>query len=146
MSMTHFCIAHLFTSRLSMAETQETESSAERGQRALEEAWSLKRLGAALYHRLRGETVRDPAAELDAAVLRLAQLSPHLLVDVGLDPETGVALGQGEDSRVWRPVRAAAPEPMVAPDTPSPVRKPTRLRLHVRVLPDLAETAEPLRT
>lgn len=144
MSTTHSCVAEIFTQRLSPVEEHGEESAAERGRRALEESWSLRRLAARLFRRLRGQSVQDPSAELEAAVMRLSELSPHLLVDVGIDPETGAMLAEGA-MPVRRPVRVAAPLPLVEPEAAAPVRKPARLRLHIRVLPDAPDTAEPLR-
>lgn len=145
MSTTHSCVAQLFTSQFLPAEHHDEESSMERGRRAQIEAWSLKRLAMNLVRRMRGGAVHDEQAELEAAVRRLSELSPHLLIDVGVDPETGAILDDAEDYVVRRSLlRAQAPQSMVEP-APEPARKPAQLRLHIRILPDAIETARPLR-
>lgn len=144
MSTTHSCIAQLFTSQLMPGEHHDEESSIDRGRRAQLEAWSLRRLASNLVRRLRGVPVRDEQAELEAAVQRLAALSPHLLIDVGFNPETGEVLNDADGYVAWRPVRVAEPERLDAVTASAPVRKPTRLRLHIRVLPDTGAAAKPL--
>ncbi len=86
MTMTHSAIAQIFTHRLEMTEFHEEESSVERGRRAEMEAFSLTRLAARLLRWQRAPA--DPQVELQAAVKRLSELSPHLLIDVGIDPAT----------------------------------------------------------
>jgi uncharacterized protein YjiS (DUF1127 family) len=144
MSTTHSCIAQLFTSQLTPAEHHEEESSMDRGRRAQLEAWSLRRLASNLVRRLRGVPVRDEQAELELAVRRLSELSPHLLLDLGIDPETGEMLDEAESHVLRRPVRSSATEPVMAPPA-EPVRKPARLRLHIRILPEPGHAAEPVR-
>lgn len=144
MSTTHTCIAEIFTRQLSPVEHQDAESSVERGHRAEAEAWSLRRLATRLARRLLGHPQRDAMAELDAAVQRLAELSPHLLVDVGIDPETGVMIDETAGIVVKRPVRVAQPEQPAPVAVPVAAPKPARLRLQVRILPETVETPRPL--
>ncbi len=149
MSTTHSCVAELFTSQFLPVEHHDEESSMERGRRAQIEAWSLKRLATNLVRRMRGMPARDEQAELEAAVRRLSELSPHLLVDVGVDLETGTVLNDTEGHVVRRSqLRAQAPQSVVEPvqdPVQDPARRAARLRLHIRILPDAVEPAQPLR-
>lgn len=144
MTTTHSCIAEIITNGLAPAHPAETESAEARGHRAIEESWSLRRLLGRLLgrlgQRLRGTAVRDEAVALDAAIRRLSELSPHLLLDVGLDPATGRALGDDEVVlRVWPDPRAVEiPERVVAPEAP----QPKAARPRILVLPDPILAAE----
>ena len=133
MTMTHSAIAQIFTHRLEMTEFHEEESSVERGRRAEMEAFSLTRLAARLLRWQRAPA--DPQGELPAAVKRLSELSPHLLIDVGIDPATGEIAEDGQALVLARPVHQAAPVPQEAV-APEPVTvRPSRLRLKIRVMP-----------
>ena len=97
------------------------------------EAFSLTRLAARLLRWQRAPA--DPQVELQAAVKRLSELSPHLLIDVGIDPATGEIAEDGQALVLARPVHKAAPVPQEA-DAPEPVTvRPSRLRLKIRVMP-----------
>lgn len=141
MSMTHGCVAQLFTDRFQPAVHLDAESSMERGRRAQIEAWSLKRLVGRLILRLRGQVKRDDAAELAAAVKRLSELSPHLLMDVGIDPATGQVADENVVLTLPRPVRAEVPAPVVQAAPVARPRRAPRLLLDIRVPVD---TARPL--
>ena len=134
MTMTHSAIAQIFTHRLEMTEFHEEESSVERGRRAELEAFSLTRLAARLLRWQRAPA--DPQVELQAAVKRLSELSPHLLIDVGIDPATGEIAEDGQALVLARPVHQAAPvsQPVATPEAATTVR-PTRVRLKIRVMP-----------
>lgn len=144
MTMTHSAIAEIFTSRLEPLEHPEEESSVERGRRAEMEAWSLTRLAARLVQRWhRAPVQQDPQTQLQAAVRRLSELSPHLLIDVGIDPQTGLIAEDGVALVSARPIRRVEPEPapilVAAPQARS--SRPSRLRLQIRVLPAAGEPA-----
>lgn len=133
MSMTHSCVAQIFTARLEPAEHHEEESSMEIGHRAQMEAWSLKRLASRLLGRMTGKVHRSEAAELEAAVVRLAELSPHLLVDVGIDPETGLVAEEDRVLKLPRPVRAEEPAPVALPEPAVQPRRAARPRVQIPV-------------
>lgn len=147
MSMTHAAIAQIFTHRLEPAELREEESSVERGRRAEMEAWSLSRLAGRLLWWHRAHAQMDPQAELQAelqaAVRRLSELSPHLLIDVGIDPATGEIAEDGVALVAARPIRSAevAQEPVTVPAPIARASRPSRLRLQIKVLPAAAEPA-----
>lgn len=141
MAATHSCIAALITSQLEAAAFQEEESSMERGRRAQLEAWSLKRLLANAVARLRRQPVRDEAAELQAAVIRLAELSPHLLIDVGINPETGAIAGEDEALVLRRPQRVVEPIAAAVPAPAAPPRRAVRRQQQVRIHRDRAAAA-----
>ena len=141
MATTHSCIAALITSQLEAAAFQEEESSMERGRRAQLEAWSLKRLLANAVARLRRQPVRDEAAELQAAVIRLAELSPHLLIDVGINPETGAIAGEDEALVLRRPQRVVDPIAAAVPAPAAPPRRAVRRQPQVRIHRDRAAAA-----
>lgn len=140
MSMTHSAIAQIFTDRLAPAEFHEEENSVDRGHRLEMEAMSLKRLMGRLAWWRQDKAAVDPQAELQAAVKRLSELSPHLLVDVGIDPATGEFAPEGVTLATPRPVRSAKPEPVAAPASAPRPAVGARRRVHVRVLP-LADEA-----
>ncbi len=131
MSTTHSCIAQIFTAQFEPTTHQDEESSIERGRRAQLEAWSLKRLATRLVRRMRGEP--DGQAALDAAIMRLADLSPHLLVDVGVDPLTGLVAEEGVVLTTARPMRAQEPAPEIQTAPMAAPRRavPRRLQIHV---------------
>lgn len=137
MIMSHSAIAQLFTNRLAPAEYHDEENSVERGRRAEMEAFSLARLAGRLLHWRRAATAMDPQAELQAAVKRLSELSPHLLIDVGIDPATGEIAGEGVALIAPRPIRSVelAPETVALPNPTAPASRPSRLRLQIQVLP-----------
>ena len=137
MIMSHSAIAQLFTNRLEPAEFHEEESSVERGRRAEMEAFSLVRLAGRLLPWRRHPAAMDPQAELQAAVKRLSELSPHLLIDVGIDPATGEIAGEGVALVSARPIRSAepAPEALALPNPTAPASRPSRLRLQIKILP-----------
>ncbi|MDP3194637.1 hypothetical protein [Tabrizicola sp.] len=143
MTMTHSAIAQIFTHRLEPAEFHEEESSVERGRRAEMEAFSLTRLAGRMLRWRWAPAAMDPQVELQAAVKRLSELSPHLLIDVGIDPATGEVAEDGVALISSRPIRSvdlereavALPTPAVRADRLS------RLRLQIKVLPAAGETA-----
>lgn len=142
MSTTHSCIAHFVTSHLEPAAHCEEESSVERGHRAEIAAWSLTRLASNLIRRLRGETVGDEGAAYEVAVMRLSELSPHLLIDVGIDPATGHVAEDGVTLVLPRPVRVE--EPAVLPAEATPSRPASWRRLRINVLAGTGAAAKPL--
>jgi hypothetical protein len=144
MSTTHNCIAEIFTQHLSPVACHDAESSVDRGHRAEAEAWSLRRLSARLIHRLQGIPMSRTTAELDVAVLRLSELSPHLLIDVGIDPATGEAIDEAAGYGVKRPVRVAELQHPVEDVVSTPVRKTARPRTQGWSLPALVKTAQPM--
>lgn len=125
MSMTHSTIAQIFTDRLGPAEFHEEENSVERGHRMEMEAMSLTRLLGRLAWWRRTAAAASPEQEFQAAVKRLSELSPHLLVDVGIDPATGEIAPEGVTLVTPRPARSVeqVPEPVAAP---TPVVRPAR--------------------
>jgi hypothetical protein len=143
MSMTHGTIAALFTSRLEPARFVEEENSVDRGHRIEMEAWSLSRMAARLVRWPRMTAKADPEAELQAAVKRLAELSPHLLIDVGIDPETGAVAEEGVALVAARPIRTVAPLPVPVEMPGVVAARPSRLRLQIRVLSPDADLARP---
>ena len=137
MIMSHSAIAQFFTNRLEPAEFHEEESSVERGRRAEMEAYSLARLAGRLLQWRRAPAAVTPEAELQAAVARLSELSPHLLIDVGIDPVTGEIAGEGVVLVAARPIRSVelAPEAVALPNATTQASRPSRLRLQIKVLP-----------
>jgi drug/metabolite transporter, DME family len=132
MSMTHSCVAQMFTDRFQPAQHHDEESSVEIGRRAEIEAWSLKRVVGRLVRRMRAAP--DAQVELDAAVRRLAELSPHLLIDVGVDPETGRIAEEGKVLVLARPVQVAEEAaPVALPKVQPVVARAPRLRLPLTV-------------
>jgi uncharacterized protein YjiS (DUF1127 family) len=137
MTMTHSAIAQIFTNRLAPAEFHEEESSVERGHRAEMEAWSLTRLAGRL---MRWRRAPDPQADLQATVRRLSELSPHLLIDVGINPATGEIAEDGVALVSPRPIRSVEQLPELVA-MPTPAARPSRLRLQIKVLPAVGEPA-----
>lgn len=137
MTMTHSAIAQIFTNRLGPAEFQQEESSVERGRRAEMEAFSLARMAGRLLRWRRAPAAMDPQVELQAAVKRLSELSPHLLIDVGIDPATGEIAEEGVALVAARPIRSAelVPEAVAMPNPTARASRPSRLRLQIKVLP-----------
>lgn len=144
MSMTHSAIAQIFTDRLGPEEFHEEENSVDRGHRIEMEAMSLTRILGRLAWWRRDTAAADPQAELQAAVKRLAELSPHLLIDVGIDPATGRVAEDGVALVLARPVQSVEQLPQVVADPAPAVRpaRPMRLRLQVTVLPADAGSAK----
>lgn len=137
MSVTHSVIAQVFTDRLGPEEFHEEENSVDRGHRAEMEAMSLKRLVGRLAWWRGAKAGFDAQGELEAAVKRLSELSPHLLVDVGIDPATGEIAPEGVTLVTPRPVRSVAQvqEPEAAPAPAVRPARGERRPLTAKVLP-----------
>lgn len=138
MIMSHSSIAQIFTNRLGPAEFHDEESSVERGRRAEMEAFSLVRLTGRLLRWRRGAAAIDPQVELQVAIKRLTELSPHLLIDVGIDPATGQIAEDGVVLVAARPIRSVelVPEAVAMPTPVALASRPSRLRLQIKVLPE----------
>jgi hypothetical protein len=96
----------------------------------------LGRLGHDLLLRIDGLLARlrhrvAPVPDLAAQLERLAETAPHLLLDIGVDPETRLLIVAADGPAV---ISVPAPEPAPEP-APRPVARPHPARRVVRVVP-----------
>lgn len=90
MPFANISTATLIVSALSPAKPPDDESSMGRARQAQARSWSLRHLlarrGAAERRR---DLVERETESLQMSLKRLAETSPHLLIDIGVDPDTG---------------------------------------------------------
>ena len=141
MSVTHSVIAQMFTDRLGPTESHDDENSVDRGHRLEMEAMSLTRLLRRLAWWRHDTAAAASQAELESAIKRLAELSPHLLIDVGVDPATGQVAEDGVVLVLARPIQSVeqAPEPVAVP---VPAVRPARPKRQRSQLPVEAGSAK----
>lgn len=112
MFATHSTVTNLVTGHLLPTVTAaDSDSTAARGEKARMAAWSTKRLVENFLLRLVGKPpILTQEQHLYAALKRLEELSPHLLDDIGIGPQSGTLTD--EDAKVVSPTAAlyATPE------------------------------------
>jgi hypothetical protein len=123
MPVTLSSINALFTTTIQSGDADIETSSQAQAQRAMDKAWSLKRLFGNFARRFVGmQPVLTQEEIMVQTIRRLGALSPHLLADIGVEPAMAPRVGE-----VARPVQE--PSPTMLDIRPRRIHR-TRVRVH----------------